>query len=622
MPSPGEDIQSWSTVAANNGTADPLIVWSEGQARASVNNSSRSEMAAIAKWRNLLNGSIVTTGTANAQQFLSGVNYTSIPSGLRATLKVGGGLTNDASITLNMDGLGDVLVKTAADGLNLKGGEFVAGGYVDLLYNGTNWIFLYGREFFFDAMTGGGGIIIGKQIFNAAGTFTYTPTFGMEACILECIGGGGAGGGHAIGVGNQFLCSPGGGSGGYSRKYANAIDIGLSQTVTVGAGGAPVSGTGGGNGGVTSVGTLCIANGGFGGTGGGAIDGAAGAAIGTGDCCTGGTSGGPGFYNNDISAESRLFVHTGNGAPGPFGGGVAPHVATSGGNLYQGISGNGYGSGGSGGVTLGNSSATQGGPGTAGVVIITEFAGRGTPGHNGVDGPPGPVGPPGPAGAGTGDVLVQGTPVAGQIARWFDTSHIEGIDPGIVGFTTGDAKLTLKTVADAGWVLMNDGTIGSTTSGASTRANFDTQALFTLLFNNITDAWAPILTSAGAATTRALQANAATAWAANCRMTLTRQLGRSLSIAGAGAGLTARVLGQYDGSETHVQTATEMAPHTHSISGNMYGTPAGIANGSVMGGGTGDSGFFAASLYTSSAGSGSPMDIMNPRSYWNIMIKL
>ena len=37
--------------------------------------------------------------------------------------------------------------------------------------------------------------------------------------------------------------------------------------------------------------------------------------------------------------------------------------------------------------------------------------------------------------------------------------------------TTGDAKLTLKTTADAGWVMMDDGTIGDGSSGASTRTN-------------------------------------------------------------------------------------------------------------------------------------------------------
>src|SRR5262245_59731887 len=145
MPSPGEDIQSWSVTASNNGTADPLINWAEGQTRASVNNSSRAEMAAHAKQRNLNNGSIVTTGSANAQAFVSGLTYTTIPTGLRCTLKVGAGLTNTTVMTLNMDGLGAITVKTA-DGIDLAGGEFVANTYVDLLYNGTNWIFLYGQQ--------------------------------------------------------------------------------------------------------------------------------------------------------------------------------------------------------------------------------------------------------------------------------------------------------------------------------------------------------------------------------------------------------------------------------------------------------------------------------------------
>src|SRR5262245_50177769 len=219
MPSPGEDIQSWSTTAANNGNADPLIVWSEGQTRASVNNSSRSEMAAIAKHRNLNNGSIVTTGTANAQAFLSGLTYTSIPTGLRATLKVGSGLTNDATMTLNMDGIGAVTVKTA-NGDNLGGGEFVANTYVDLLYNGTNWIFLYSQQFIDNQLHGGGGIIIGHQIFDVAGTFVFTPSSGMECCIIECTGGGG-GGGCASSLPNLFVGGGGGGSGGYSRKYAS-----------------------------------------------------------------------------------------------------------------------------------------------------------------------------------------------------------------------------------------------------------------------------------------------------------------------------------------------------------------------------------------------------------------
>lgn len=51
-------------------------------------------------------------------------------------------------------------------------------------------------------------------------------------------------------------------------------------------------------------------------------------------------------------------------------------------------------------------------------------------------------------------------------------------------FSTGDTKMTYKVVADTGWVMMDNGTIGDGSSGASNRANADTSALFTLLWNN------------------------------------------------------------------------------------------------------------------------------------------
>src|SRR5262245_29547669 len=109
---PGENITDWSVTAANNGSADSLINWREGQTRASVNNSARGMMAALAKDRNLKNGSITTAGTANAQTFISGVGYTgTVPTGLRVLLKIGPGLTNDDVVTINMDGIGAKSVK-------------------------------------------------------------------------------------------------------------------------------------------------------------------------------------------------------------------------------------------------------------------------------------------------------------------------------------------------------------------------------------------------------------------------------------------------------------------------------------------------------------------------------
>jgi hypothetical protein len=108
-------------------------------------------------------------------------------------------------------------------------------------------------------------------------------------------------------------------------------------------------------------------------------------------------------------------------------------------------------------------------------------------------------------------------------------------------FTTGDVKLTLKTVADSGWVMMDDGTIGDTGSGGTTRADPDCEALFLLLYT-IPDAWCPVPGGRGA--------SAAADWAAGKTITLPRTLGRALAVSGSGAGgLTPRVRGEYLGKE-------------------------------------------------------------------------
>jgi microcystin-dependent protein len=623
---PGEDYQSWSTTAINNGNADSAINWLEGQPRASVNNSSRSQMAAHAKNRNLLNGSIVTTGSPNAQAFLSGVAYTAMPPMLVAKLKIGPSLTNTGSATLNMDGLGDILIKTD-QGKNLAGNELIAGGYTDFLYNGTNWVLLYSYQFFFNMVTGGGGLIVGTQVFNTPGSFVYTPTPTMECCTIECIGGGGAGGG-TNGDSNSFSSGGGGGSGGYSRATATASAIGSSQVVTVGAGGTGALASAGGGGGTTSVGALCIA---YGGGGGYPYSyGGAGASVGVGDIAAGGAYGNAGaaIANNNISGLGAWGM---SGGAGPFGGGGAAAQA-NGGQAYHGLSASAYGSGGGGGNSNAAAVQTQGGDGSGGLVIITEFSGRGAPGR---DGPPGPTGPAGPAGPGTGDVLHSGTPVAGQLAQWTDTSHIQGIDVGSITFTTGDVKLTFKTIADTGWVLMDDGTIGSATSGGTTRANADCQNLFTLLWNNVNNTYCPVSGGRGA--------TAAADWTANKTIKLPLALGRALARYGTGAGLSARVLGQNLGAETHVQTASEMPVHAHTVNdpSHTHGTTYNYLQyggiGSVIDTTGGPNGPYNLAIFAGystaivaaytgislqNAGGGAAMTLMQPTLFLNVMIKL
>lgn len=628
---PGEDIYSWSETAASNGNSDTAINWVEGQPRASVNNSARSMMAAHAKNLARIDGSIVTTGSPNAQNFLTLAGYTSIPANFVVKLKIGPSLTNSGPATLNMDGIADVEIKTSA-GASLGGGELVADDYADLLYNGTNWIALQAvihspiltgdpqapnppvgdndtsiatTKWVQDLLTGGDGIVLASQVFPTAGSFSYTPHPKMKCAIVECIGGGGAGGGGYSNTPTDIMQGGGGGAGGYSRKIIQVSDVtaaGGTIPITVGAGGTAVIANVSGAGSATSFGTLCKANGGDGGafanlnnTPTGGAGGVASGAIG--DLIIPGNGGSAGWFGSNIPVYSA----TGNGGAGPLGGGVNSNISAAG-------PAGSYGAGGSGGGSYSGAGVISGGNGGAGCCIITEFAGvgaPGAPGAPGADGAPGPMGPAGPAGAGTGDVLRSGTPVAGQWAQWVDTSHIKGVDLP-TGFTTGDAKITLKTSPDSGWVMMNDGTIGDATSGATTRANADCASLFILLWTNIPDAWCPVSTGRGA--------NGAADFSGHKTLKLPRQLGRVLAGAGAGAGLTSRVLGSFIGEETHTQTIAEMPSHTHALG---Y-----LATYDVTGGGNAVFGGAAADTATGATGGGAAFNVMQPTSFWNVMIKL
>ncbi len=131
-------------------------------------------------------------------------------------------------------------------------------------------------------------------------------------------------------------------------------------------------------------------------------------------------------------------------------------------------------------------------------------------------------------------------------------------------FTTGDAKITLKTVADPTWIMADDGSIGDASSSATNRANADTSALFAFLWAGFSDAVCPVSGGRGG--------SGAADFLAHKRITVPATLGRLLGFAGAGAGLTSRALGETLGSEDAVNIA-----HTHSGSvtdpGHAHGIP-------------------------------------------------
>ena len=70
------------------------------------------------------------------------------------------------------------------------------------------------------------------------------------------------------------------------------------------------------------------------------------------------------------------------------------------------------------------------------------------------------------------------------------------VDPTTV-LSTGDTKWQLINQPIAGFVRLNGKTLGGPTSGASERANNDTQALYAYLWQNFTDAFCPVIGGRG-----------------------------------------------------------------------------------------------------------------------------
>jgi hypothetical protein len=189
-------------------------------------------------------------------------------------------------------------------------------------------------------------------------------------------------------------------------------------------------------------------------------------------------------------------------------------------------------------------------------------------------------------------------------------------------WTTGDVKVTLKAVADDGWVMFDDGTIGSASSGATSRANADTEALFTLIWTNTTNANCAVSSGRGA--------SAAADFAANKTIALPKVLGRSLAIAGAGSGLTSRALAVALGSEdainvAHNHIASQVA-HTHTweyTGGGAGATASVVTAGAAAGsGGGGPTSSAQPDITVASSGSSGTGANMQPSAFLNIMVKL
>lgn len=224
------------------------------------------------------------------------------------------------------------------------------------------------------------GRLVGVQQFVSTGI--YTPTPGARLARIRMVGGGAAGGGtNGAGVNTAAAAGSGGGGGGYLELLLNISGLSSTVSVSVGAGGTPVSANNGGNGGQSSFGAYAICLGGTGGQAMYAV--AAGNSQQAGQGLGGGTTivnGLPGTVMVSKAGGTGL-----NGLVLPFtngtrglaisGMGGNSEMGTGSGNTNGGNGGSpsGYGAGGSGSASV-DGNNYSGGPGGGGYVVIEEIS--------------------------------------------------------------------------------------------------------------------------------------------------------------------------------------------------------------------------------------------------------
>lgn len=175
-------------------------------------------------------------------------------------------------------------------------------------------------------------------------------------------------------------------------------------------------------------------------------------------------------------------------------------------------------------------------------------------------------------------------------------------------WVTGDVKITTRTTPEAGWLLMNGQTIGSTNSGAD-HVGEQFQSLFTHLWTVMTDQWAKVSDERGET---ALQD-----WIDRKTLRLSSAAGRALIGQGTAPPLTSRELGATGGEEAHLLTLQEMPRHRHSLDGKK--------GGSHSDGGSAAFGAYSTapnrSRNTNFTGNDQPHNNMPPFLAINVMIK-
>lgn len=200
----------------------------------------------------------------------------------------------------------------------------------------------------------------------------------------------------------------------------------------------------------------------------------------------------------------------------------------------------------------------------------------------------------------------------GNLAPTQDYQSYDSIDSIISHARTGQVKIGFD--CEFGWVPANDGTIGNASSGATTRANIDTFPLYNLIWNGVSDMYAPVIGGRGS--------SAILDFTADKQLTLTAVMGRALCGAGTGSGLSARQTGQNFGVENQAISVPNLPAHSHpAVNSGTFVCEQG-ETAFTLSYGTSVDYQVNPVFFTGNTGNGVPMNIVPPSIFLNIYFKL
>lgn len=128
-------IRDWSQTPSANASADSTINYAEGQTPGSLNDAGRAAMAAVAEWRDDLNGTLTTGGTGTAYTLTTNQDISGEAAnvdGFMVVCKLSADIGSSATLAVDSQAAKPITYKagTAVPSGALKSGQIVALRYI------------------------------------------------------------------------------------------------------------------------------------------------------------------------------------------------------------------------------------------------------------------------------------------------------------------------------------------------------------------------------------------------------------------------------------------------------------------------------------------------------------